>query len=194
MKVSFILLLVSVLTGKIPGTGPLNVGDDAPDFEAIDDQGKTWKISDQRSDYLVIYFYPAAFTGGCTKQACSYRDHETAFKLLKTQVIGISGDKWENLGEFKKYQNLNFTLLSDQDGSIAGLFGVPLTEGGNIDMEVNGKTLSLTRGVTSARWTFVLDVNGKIIYRDNKVDAENDSETVLKYIFTYNQRRSCTNF
>lgn len=194
MKTSVILLLLSVMASTVFGTGPLKIGDKVPDFEAFNDQGKTWKLSDQRSDYLVIYFYPAAFTGGCTKQACGYRDHETAFKLLKTRVIGISGDKWENLARFKEHHDLSFTLLSDVEGSIAGLFGVPLKDGGTVDMEVDGSTLSLTRGVTTARWTFVLDVNGKLIYVDDKVNAETDSETVLKQISTYNQRRSCANF
>jgi len=182
------------MTGTKTDTNYLKVGDKAPDFEAIDDQGKAWKLSDQRSDYLIIYFYPAAFTSGCTKQACSYRDQETAFKLLETEIIGISGDTWENLSKFKEHHNLNFTLLSDKDGSIAGKFGVPVTDGGTFEAEVNGSPLSLERGITSERWTFVIDINGKIIYKENRVNVENDSGTVLKYIFTYNQRRSCTNY
>lgn len=194
MIVSTILLFLTALTVPVINTGPLKFGDRVPDFEALDDHGTVWKLSEQRYDYLVIYFYPGAFMEECTKQACTYRDHETGFKLLKTQIIGISGDTWENLARFKEQHNLNFTLLSDKDGRIATLFGVPVTEGGTIETEVKGNTLSIKRGVTTARQTIVLDVNGKIIHREDKAEPENDSETVLKYIFTYNQRRSCTNF
>jgi peroxiredoxin Q/BCP len=194
MFMKTIILLLSIVVSTAISNNPVKVGEKVPDFDATDDKGTLWKLSEQRNDYLVIYFYPAAFTGGCTKQACSYRDQETAFKLLKTSIIGISGDSWENLARFKEYHNLNFTMLSDEDGSITRLFGVPLTEGGTVDMEIDGKPLSLKRGVTAARWTFILDIHGKVIYRDNHVNAETDSDTVLKYIFTYNQRRSCTNF
>lgn len=165
-----------------------------PDFQAVDDQGNAWKLSDQRADYLVIYFYPAAFTGGCTKEACSYRDDHSKFALLNTKVIGISGDRQENLEAFKEHHNLNFTLLSDADGNIANLFGVPVSDGGTIDMDVEGEQMSLTRGVTANRWTFVVDVNGKLIYKDEHVKAAEDSGEVLKFIATYDKRRSCTNF
>jgi len=187
-----VLLIIPVLSAY--SNPPLENGDRVPDFEAADDQGETWKLSDQRSDYLVIYFYPAAFTGGCTKQACSYRDQHSQFALLKTQVIGISGDQQENLAQFKDHHGLNFTLLSDEEGEIAELFGVPVKEGTTIDMEVEGKQLSLTRGVTSSRWTFVVDANGKLIYKNMSVSAVDDSDTVLKHITMHEKRRSCTNW
>ena len=187
-----ILLIMPILSAY--SISPLENGDKVPDFEAPDDQGNTWKLSDQRSDYLVIYFYPAAFTGGCTQQACSYRDQHTQFALLKTQIIGISGDKQENLAQFREHHDLNFTLLSDEEGKIAGLFGVPVKDGATIDMEVEGSQLSLTRGVTSARWTFVLDANGKLIYKNMDVSAADDSETVMKHIAMHEKRRSCTNW
>jgi len=117
-KLSF-SIPVLLITLNIYALAPLEKGDKVPDFSAIDENGNTWKLSDQRADYLVIYFYPAAFTGGCTKQACSYRDHDPAFKLLNAQVIGVSGDEQENLQKFKAYHSLNFTLLSDADGKIA---------------------------------------------------------------------------
>ena len=148
-------------------------------------------MSDQHADYLVIYFYPAAFTGGCTKQACSYRDNDAAFKLLNAQVIGVSGDEYENLQKFKEFHNLNFTLLSDVDGKIAELFGVPTREGNTIEKEVDGKTLQLTRGVTTSRWTYVVDRNGKLVYKDEDVQAATDYEAVLKEIKTHNDRKTC---
>lgn len=170
---------------------PLEPGESVPDFTAKDENGKTWKFSDQRANYLVIYFYPAAFTGGCTAEACAYRDYSAEFAKLKAKVIGISGDEVPNLSKFKEFNHLNFTLLSDHDGKLAGIFGVPVYDGKTIEKEVNGKTIELTRGVTASRWTFVVDVNGKLIYRDKEVTAATDPEKVLKFLKTHDERKSC---
>ena len=191
MKKSFFFIPVLLITLNIYALSPLEKGDKVPSFSAIDENGETWELSDQRADYLVIYFYPAAFTGGCTKQACSYRDHDPAFKLLNTQVIGVSGDEYENLQKFKEFHNLNFTLLSDADGKIAELFGVPTREGSTIEKEVDGQMLQLTKGVTVSRWTYVVDRNGKLVYKDDDVQAATDPEDVLKALTTHNERKSC---
>lgn len=191
MKKMYFFIPVLLMTLNIYAFSPLEKGDKVPDFSAIDENGNTWKLSDQRADYLVIYFYPAAFTGGCTKQACSYRDHDAAFKLLNAQVIGVSGDKYENLQKFKALHNLNFTLLSDADGKIAELFGVPTSEGSTIEKEVDGQMLQLTKGVTISRWTYVVDRNGKLVYKDDHVQAATDPEKVLKALTTHNDRKSC---
>jgi peroxiredoxin Q/BCP len=191
MKKLFFFIPILLLTLNIYAVSPLEKGDKVPSFSAIDENGDAWELSDQRADYLVIYFYPAAFTGGCTKQACSYRDNDAAFKLLNAQVIGVSGDEYENLQKFKEFHNLNFTLLSDFDGKIAELFGVPTREGNTIEKEVDGKTLQLTRGVTTSRWTYVVDRNGKLVYKDEDVQAATDYEAVLKEIKTHNDRKTC---
>jgi peroxiredoxin Q/BCP len=191
MKKLFFFIPILLLTLNIYAVSPLEKGDKVPSFSAIDENGDAWELSDQRADYLVIYFYPAAFTGGCTKQACSYRDNDAAFKLLNAQVIGVSGDEYENLQKFKEFHNLNFTLLSDVDGKIAELFGVPTREGNTIEKEVDGKTLQLTRGVTTSRWTYVVDRNGKLVYKDEDVQAATDYEAVLKEIKTHNDRKTC---
>ena len=191
MKKTSIAVAMLLLAFNIFAAGPLEKGDRVPDFAAIDENGESWKLSDQRADYLVIYFYPAAFTGGCTKQACSYRDHETAFKLLNAKVVGVSGDEHENLKAFGEFHNLNFTLLSDADGKIAELFGVPTSDGATIEKEIDGKTLQLSRGVTTSRWTYVVDGNGRLVYKDDEVQAATDPETVLKAIRTHDERKSC---
>ncbi|MCK4854366.1 MAG: peroxiredoxin [Bacteroidales bacterium] len=191
MKKLLSFIPVLLLTLNIYAVSPLEKGDKVPSFSAIDENGDAWELSDQHADYLVIYFYPAAFTGGCTKQACSYRDNDAAFKLLNAQVIGVSGDEYENLQKFKEFHNLNFTLLSDVDGKIAELFGVPTREGNTIEKEVDGKTLQLTRGVTTSRWTYVVDRNGKLVYKDEDVQAATDYEAVLKEIKTHNDRKTC---
>ena len=94
-------------------------------------------------------------------------------------MVGISGDEPENLRVFRKVHNLNFTLLSDSDGTVAKKFGVPLKEGGSITTKVDGQDVTLKRGVTASRWTFVIDKNGKIAYVNSQVDPEKDSQAVL---------------
>jgi len=94
----------------------------------------------------------------------------------------VSGDSVNNHQLFKKVNNLNFTLLADEDGSVAKTFGVPLRDGGTIKREIEGKEVSLTRGVTPARWTFVIDRAGKIAMKNTQVKAAEDSKAVLKVV------------
>jgi peroxiredoxin Q/BCP len=190
-KILLMIFTIALMSMTFADTA-LKVGDNVPEFETMDDQGRTWKLSDHlRINYLVIYFYPAAFTGGCTAQACSYRDMNKELAMMNASVVGISGDEVKNLSMFKKEHNLNFTLLSDRDGEIAKMFGVTVNDGGTIDTEFGGQKLQLSRGVTTARWTFVIDGNGKLIYRDNNVNASSDSQTVLDFIKMHEQRKSC---
>jgi thioredoxin-dependent peroxiredoxin len=157
----------------------LNIGDKAPVFSTLDDEGKHWKSGDVvGSKHLVVYFYPAAMTGGCTKQACAFRDDKSKLTQLDAVVVGVSGDNPEGLAHFKKAENLNFTLLSDEKGDLAKTFGVPTGKGGAIEREVNGKKVTLSRGVTSKRWTFVISKDGKVAYKNDKVNAAKDSEVV----------------
>jgi peroxiredoxin Q/BCP len=158
-------------------------GDPAPAFQANDDNGELWKSSDfLNKKYIVVYFYPAAMTGGCTVQACSYRDHKSGLDELDVELVGISGDPVKNLKLFKMANNLNFTLLSDVSGEIAKKFGVPLDKGGSIERKVDGKDITMQRALTSARWTFIIDKGGKIAYKNTQVKAANDSQDVLNFI------------
>jgi len=192
MNKTLLIILTTALMSMSFADNPIKVGDSVPDFEGIDDQGRSWKLSDHlRINYLVVYFYPAAFTGGCTTQACSYRDLNKELAMMNASVVGISGDEVNNLSLFKKEHNLNFTLLSDKDGVIAKIFGVTVNNGGTNDTEIAGQKLQLTRGVTISRWTFVIDGNGKLIYRDNNVNASTDSQTILEFIKTHEQRKTC---
>lgn len=83
---------------------------------------------------------------------------------------------------FKKANDLNFTLLSDESGDIAKKFGVPLRDGGTITREVDGESFDLVRGVTSSRWTFIIDKKGKIVYKNTEVDASKDTEQILEFV------------
>ena len=176
----FFLLL---MTGQLQAQdGQLHVGDKMPHFKAVADNGETWKSNDVIGrKNLVVYFYPAAMTGGCTKQACAYRDTKEDLSSVDAEVIGISGDRVNNLELFKRAHNLNFTLLSDPDGEIARLFGVPTRKGErSIEKEVDGTLHTLTRGLTTSRWTFIIDKEGKVIYRSTDVNVAEDSQAVLE--------------
>lgn len=161
----------------------LNVGDKVPAFQSIDDTGKEWSSQDHvGKNIVVLYFYPADLTGGCTAQACAFRDHQPQLKEAGVEVIGVSGDSAKNHQIFKKVHNLNFTLLADEKGELAKLFGVPTKAGGSIDRVVDDEQVTLTRDVTTARWTFVIDKSGKIVYRDTEVKAADDAEKILSVV------------
>src|SRR5262245_31123639 len=92
----------------------IKVGDKAPAFQSVDENGKAWKSADVvGKKILVLYFYPADFTGGCTKQACGYRDDIEKLGSSGIEVVGVSGDTPESHRLFKKEHKLNFTLLAD---------------------------------------------------------------------------------
>lgn len=183
MRKSTILLLL-ILTVTMASTAQVSLGEKVPNFTATDQDGSKWVLKKEMksSDYLVVYFYPAAFTGGCTKQACSYRDQQAEMAKVNAQVVGVSGDKPETLELFALEHQLNFTLLADESGEIAGLFGVSQKEGGTIQRDIQGKTVDLTRGTTIQRWTFVLDHKGMLIYKDAEVNATEDSAKVIEFL------------
>ncbi|MCU0455874.1 MAG: peroxiredoxin [Bacteroidales bacterium] len=181
LSISLALLLSALF--NVSGQQGLSVGEKAPVFRAAADDGSVWDIKKfLGKDNIVIYFYPAAMTGGCTKQACAYRDRSEDLKTADAVVVGISGDRVENLKLFKLAENLNFTLLSDEKGEIAGMFGVPLGEGGAIKRTVAGEEHELVRGITPKRWTFIVGRNGKIIYKNETVNAEKDTEEVISFL------------
>ncbi len=184
MKAWFCKITILLLTSfPIYGQKTLSVGDNVPIFKAVSDDGSTWDISKFiGKDYIVIYFFPGAMTGGCTKQACSYRDHQYDLASAKAIVVGISGDEIESLKLFKQAENLNFPLLSDKKGTIAGSFGVPVGEGASIKRTVGGIEHELVRDITLKRWTFIVGKDGKIIYKNDAVNAEKDSEEVLNFL------------
>jgi peroxiredoxin Q/BCP len=185
MKSSLAVLLLSAFAVAPVEAGEkevdLKVGDKAPSFTSTDDQGKEWKSADVvGKKVLVVYFYPADLTGGCTKQACGFRDDMKTLKDKGVEVVGVSGDSARNHQLFKKVHDLNFTLLADEKGEVAKTFGVPLKEGGTIEREIDGKTEMLTRGVTAARWTFVIDKEGKIAAKYAVKNAADDSKSILE--------------
>jgi thioredoxin-dependent peroxiredoxin len=184
MKVSLFVFAIFILASfSMPDQEGLSLGDKAPVFKASADDGSTWDIQNYLGKkYIVVYFYPAAMTGGCTKQACSYRDHREDLLEAGVEVVGVSGDKVESLRLFKQAENLNFTLLSDDKGDIARAFGVPVGDGGSVKRTVGDTEYELVRDVTTRRWTFIVGKEGKIIYINDSVNAESDSQEVLDFI------------
>ena len=187
MAQTWLKLCVAVL-GLCGGTtlmaDDLKVGDDAPEFEALDDTGEAWKSSEHvGKKIIVVYFYPADLTGGCTKQACGFRDDLKTLADKDVEVVGVSGDSVANHKIFKKVEKLNFALLADEKGEVADAFGVPFdkTEK-SIVKQLEGKDVTLTRGGTAKRWTFLIDKNGKIALVNKEVNAEKDSKTILKAV------------
>lgn len=176
---AFVLLSVGASTPIMA----LEVGDDAPEFLSIDQNGKLWNTEDVYGQKnIVIYFYPAAMTGGCTKQACAYRDNLEALESEDTIVLGVSGDDPASLKIFEQSHDLNFTLLADFDGKIAKLFGVPTGDGGVIERVFEDTPVKLNRGVTSSRWTFIIGKNKKALFKNTKVNAADDSNSAIEFL------------
>ncbi len=182
LMILFLFIAVNFSFSKETSTDR-SIGDTIPDFQAMDDSGNLWKSQEHTGEKaLVVYFYPVAMTGGCTKQACAYRDHKSDLEEAGASVVGISGDDVKNLEYFKEANNLNFTLLSDSEGKIAETFGVPTRDGGSIEREIDGKKVTLKRNLTTSRWTFIIDKNNKLVYKNTEVKAAMDSEEVLEFI------------
>jgi len=176
-------LLAPQVQGKTEKLVELKVGDKAPAFIGMNDHNKKWDSQKHAGKKIhVVYFYPADMTPGCTKQACSYRDALAELDRRDVEVIGVSGDAVENHRHFKNEYKLNFTLLSDVEGKIARAFGVPTGKGGEIERLISGEKVALQRGVTANRWTFVIDKQWRIAYKDTAVKAAEDSTQVLKAI------------
>jgi peroxiredoxin Q/BCP len=171
----------------------LKPGDPLPTFQAVDDQGQPWKAAERVGQkYVVIYFYPGDFTPGCIAQALSFRDSMNKLADQGVEVVGISGDSVASHQLFKKAYHLNFTLLADENGSVAQAFGVPVGAGGQVkamDPQTrkplqgeDGKAIELKRNVTASRWTFVVDKQGKIAFKNTSVNPAQDSKKVAEVI------------
>jgi thioredoxin-dependent peroxiredoxin len=159
---------------------PPKVGDKAPAFEAKDETGKLWKSTDHvGKKVVVVYFYPADFTGGCTSQACGFRDNSKALEDKGVEVVGVSGDSIATHAAFKKEHKLTFTLLSDESGALADKFGVPFTKK---DGKATFKGETFIRAGTAQRYTVVIGKEGTVIAHYQVKDAANDNKKVLEIV------------
>ena len=147
----------------------LEAGSPAPDFSLPDKDGKEHSLSDYRGQKVIVYFYPAASTPGCTTQACDFRDNMASLQGAGYVVLGVSKDKLPALQKFAENENLVFPLLSDEYLSVHhayGAFG---------EKSMYGKTVM---GVI--RSTFVVDESGVLEHALYNVKATGHVEMLRK--------------
>jgi peroxiredoxin Q/BCP len=101
----------------------LSAADEVPDFSRIDQNGDQVSRADYKGKKLVIYFYPKAFTPGCTTESCDFRDRYQTFEAAGYEIVGVSPDPVDRLEAFRQKHDLPFRLLSDEDHSMAKSFG-----------------------------------------------------------------------
>ena len=137
------------------------VGSKAPDFTLMNDKREEVTLSSQKGHPVVLAFFPAAFTGVCTKELCTFRDSMAKLNKANATVYGISVDTSFSLAAFKKEQNLNFPLLSDFNKEVIQAYGV-----------FNPDMIGL-KGIAK-RSTFVIDKDGIIRHAEVQDDARNE--------------------
>jgi peroxiredoxin Q/BCP len=149
--------------------GRLEPGDEAPDFTLKDDSGNDISLSQFKGQRVIVYFYPAAMTPGCTKQACDFTASMPDFEKLNTVVLGISPDAPAKLAKFREKESLTIPLLSDPDKTVLtayGAFGEKMNYGKKI------------MGVI--RSTFVVGPDGKVEKAYYNVKASGHVERLRK--------------
>ena len=102
----------------------LKVGDKAPDFKALDEQGNNVQLSDYKGKKLVVFFYPKASTPGCTAEACDLNDNFDRFQSSGYEILGVSADSAKRQSNFKNKYGFKYPLLADEDKSVIEAFGV----------------------------------------------------------------------
>ncbi|WP_337860133.1 peroxiredoxin [Ferroplasma sp.] len=132
----------------------VNEGDMAPDFEALNTELKSKKLSDYKGNVTVLAFFPGAFTSVCTKEMCTFRDSMANFNSLNAKVVGISVDAPFSLKEFAAKNNLQFELLSDGNREISEKYGV-----------LYKNFLNINKLTASKRSVFVIGKDGKVAYK-----------------------------
>lgn len=150
---------------------PLKRGDPAPDFSGKTTDGHPVSLKDYRGRKLVMYFYPMDDTPGCTRQACSLRDHNAEIAAKGAAILGVSTQGGESHRKFTDKYQLNFPLLADTEGAVGRAYG---TLGGA------GLLSKLKSAAGMAdRVTFVIDENGRIAHVIDRPDVARHAEEVL---------------
>lgn len=143
-------------------------GDKAPDFTLPDQDGTPVALSSFEGQNVVLYFYPKASTPGCTTQACGIRDHRLDYAKANAVVLGVSPDPQKKLAKFAADEHLDFTLLGDEDHSVADAYDVW------VEKSMYGK-----KYMGMERSTFVIGPDGKITHVFRKVKPAEHDELVL---------------
>ncbi len=168
MKLRSLLLPIMIISPLLAVFGraeSLKVGDAAPVVSGITDSGQTLNLGDVYKDhtYTVVFFYPKALTGGCTKQGCSLRDANTELAKQGVAIVGVSVDPVEKQKEFKEKNHFPFPLVADTDKKVIKAFGQP-------GLMVASRECYVIKG-------------GKIVYKDSGV-TEKQGENVLAFLAT----------
>jgi len=158
-----------------PATSDLKVGQKAPDFTVMDDQGEKVKLADLKGKKVVLYFYPKDDTPGCTKEACAFRDGIDKIKKRGAVVLGVSADSMESHKKFKSKFDLNFPLLADSDKKMIEAYGV-----------WKEKSMYGKKYMGIERTTFVIDEKGKIAHIFPKVKVDQHYDEVLEALMDEN--------
>lgn len=159
-----IAMLSSLLAFFTASAATLPIGADAPKVSATTDTGETLDLGDvySKHDYTLVWFYPMALTGGCTKQGCSLRDASADLTKHDVAVVGVSTDAVEKQKEFKAHNNFPFPLLADTDSKVRNAFG----------QEGSGR---------AKREAYLVDKSGKIVYHDEGA-TDKQADNVLKFL------------
>jgi peroxiredoxin Q/BCP len=147
----------------------LSEGATAPDFELPDQDGNAVKLSDLRGKRVVLYFYPKADTPGCTTQACGIRDRGDEYEAAGAVVVGVSPDPSAKLRKFADKHGLDFTLVGDEDHSVAESYGTW------VEKSMYGK-----KYMGNARATFLIDEGGVVRHVIPKASPKTHDDEVLK--------------
>ena len=148
------------------------IGNMAPAFTLQDQDGNKVSLKDFRGkNNVVLYFYPKAMTPGCTTQACGIRDSQAALKKAKTVVLGVSPDPVARLGKFIDKENLNFTLLSDEDHAVTEKYGC-----------WGLKKFMGRESMGVLRTTFIIGKDGRLKHVMDKVKTKTHHDDVLAKI------------
>lgn len=147
------------------------VGESAPDFELINQDGETVKLSDYRGKKVILFAYPKAGTSGCTTQACGFRDNFPNFEAANATVLGISPDAPDALKKWKEEENLPYDLLSDPDHAVLEAWGAWG------ERSMYGKKYM---GVIRSHW--VIDEEGNIADEQVKISPKKSIETAVKFV------------
>ncbi len=139
----------------------LNVGDNAPDFSSVDQNGKPVRLSDFKGKPVVVYFYPKDDTPGCTKEACNFRDNYKEYEKAGVKVLGVSVDDPHSHKKFEEKYKLNFTLVADHEKKISENYGVL--------GDRNAK-----------RVTYLIGKDGKVAHVYPKVSPDEHATEVMK--------------
>jgi thioredoxin-dependent peroxiredoxin len=146
----------------------IEIGKQAPDFEAKDQNGNTIKLSDYRGKKVILYFYPKDQTPGCTAQACNLRDNYDTLQQEGYEVLGISTDNEKSHQRFIEKQELPFSLIADEDKKVHELYGTW------VEKSMYGRTYMGT-----ARTTFIIDEEGNVANIIDKVKTKEHTNQIL---------------